>query len=338
MSASSDIAFRRLVAEDAAALSRCFERCYGRSYVVADFYDPAALAVRLREGTLRSIVAVSASGEIVGHMGLTIRHPDDRTVDAGNSVVDPAYRGRQIVARLGAGVVALCREGGFLGFHHYPTTVHPIMQKLAVASGGIESGLLLAYIPSGTEYREIEGAVLQDRPAVVVVYQPLAPTPPREVWVPGELAGPIGAIYARGELPRTVRVAARALPPVATQLVSTADRRRGSLRIAVERIGDDLGARVAAVLAGSDASVWQVDLPMADPSLGAAVGALRASGFFFAALLPEYRDGDVLRLQRLAASAVEPPDLVSDDARDLLRAILADRERTAAALGEAGPR
>jgi hypothetical protein len=327
MSESSDITFRRLVAEDAAALSRCFERCYGRSYVVADFYDAAALAARLRDGTLRSIVAVAASGEIVGHMGLTIRNPEDRTVDAGNSVVDPDYRGRQIVAQLGAGVVALCREGGFLGFHHYPTTVHPIMQKLAVASGGIESGILLAYIPSGTEYREIEGGVRQDRPAVVVVYQPLAPTPPREVFVPRELAEPIGAIYARGELPRTMRVATDALPAVATRLVSSADRRRGSLRIAVEQVGADLGERVAAAVAGSEASVSQVDLRMADSSLGAAVDALRASGFFFAAVLPEYRDGDVLRLQRLAPRDVAAPELVTDDARELLRAILADRAR-----------
>src|SRR5262245_44265720 len=67
--AEERIAIRPMVAEDAAALSDCFRRCYGESYVVADFYDPAATAARVRSGTLRSVVAVAESGEIVGHMG-----------------------------------------------------------------------------------------------------------------------------------------------------------------------------------------------------------------------------------------------------------------------------
>ena len=64
---------------------------------------------------------------------------------------------RDMAAHLGA------VEGGFLGFHHYPTTAHPVMQKLAVECGGIETGIMVDYIPAGTEYREIEGGPLEDR-------------------------------------------------------------------------------------------------------------------------------------------------------------------------------
>ena len=47
------VAIRRLVADDAQALSKCFERCYGRWYVVAEFYDPGATAARIASGSLR---------------------------------------------------------------------------------------------------------------------------------------------------------------------------------------------------------------------------------------------------------------------------------------------
>jgi hypothetical protein len=322
------IAIRPMVAEDAAALSDCFRRCYGESYVVADFYDPAATAARVRSGTLRSVVAVAESGEIVGHMGLTIRHPRARTVDAGNSIVDPRHRGRQIVQQLGLGVIELGREGGFLGFHHYPTTVHPIMQKLAVAGGGVESGIMLEYIPSGTEYREIEGAPRADRPAVVVVYQALAPGPSREVFVPEHLAALVEEIYVRGRLPRTLRRSVSALPTAATRLHTAIDRRRGLVRVTVEQIGGDLRDRVAAEIGARDAAVVHVDLEMAAPETPAAVSALGELGLFFSAVLPEYLDGDVLRLQRTAASP--RPELVTDDARRLLAAIEADRARTRA--------
>jgi hypothetical protein len=320
------IAIRRLVAEDAPALRECFRRCYGESYVVAEFYDPAATAARVRDGRLRSVVAVTDAGEIVGHMGITVRDPRARTVDAGNSIVDPRLRGRQIVARLAAGAIDLCREGGFIGFHHYPTTVHPIMQKLAVQGGGTETGIMLDYIPSGTEYREIEGGARADRPAVVVVYQPLAPTPPREVFVPERYAAIAQEIYARGRFPRTVRREPATLPSAASEVRVASDARRGLVRIAVDRIGADLHAKVAAALAERrDAAVSHADLPLAAPEVAAAVEILRELGFSFCAILPEYLEGDVLRLQRSASANAPSPDLVTDDARRLLAVILRDR-------------
>jgi serine/threonine-protein kinase RsbW len=50
-------------------------------------------------------------------------------------------------------------------------------------------------------------------------------------------------------------------------------------------------------------------------------------GFFFACIIPELRNGDVLRLQYLNNVELDPASLVlySDSARALLDAILADR-------------
>jgi hypothetical protein len=322
-----DVVIRSLVESDAPALAQCFKRCYGKSYVVAEFYDPAATVERIHAGTLRSMVAVSTSGEIVGHMGLTVRDPRAQTVDAGNSIVDPRYRGRQLVAHLALAVIELCRESGFLGFHHYPTTVHPIKQKLALA-GGTETGIMLGYIPSGTEYREIEGAPRTDRPAVVVVYHPLREAPEREVFVAGEIAGIVRAMYERAALVRTVRTDAATLPAGATELRLFHDERRGLARAQVTRVCDDVGEAVRAAFGEVRVSLKQVDLPMFDAATPTAAAALRPLGFFFSAILPEYLDGDVLRLQRFARTSLVRPELVSPEANAIFDAIDADHTRT----------
>jgi hypothetical protein len=272
------------------------------------------------------MVAVAASGEIVGHMGLTIRDPRAETADAGNSIVDPRYRGQQLVAHLALAVIELCRADGFLGFHHYPTTVHPIMQKLALA-GGTETGIMLDYIPSGTEYREIDGAPRSGRPAVVVVYHPLQAAPEREVFAPSELTEMIRSMYARAALSRTFGVGARLLSPCATELAVSHNPRRGLLRIEIARVGGDIGEKTHAALAGSAAPVCQLDLPMDDAATPAAVEELRALGFFFSAVLPEYLEGDVLRLQRVAKAKLVRPELVSAEANAIFDVIEADHAR-----------
>ncbi len=61
----------------------------------------------------------------------------------------------------------------------------------------------------------------------------------------------------------------------------------------------------------------------------AAVGNLCKLGFFFGAVIPELHSGDVLRLQYLNNVALDPDRLVlyTDEAKRLLKAILADRHR-----------
>lgn len=329
------ISIRALGVDDAAALGALFARCYGESYVVADFYEPETLATRIRAGSLRSVVAVTAAGKIVGHMGLTLRRPGATTVDAGNSVVDPACRGRQLMGRLAAAVVTLCREGGFTGFHHYPTTAHPIMQRFAVESGGTETGILLDHVPADTEYVGIDTTGMSPRRAVIVVFQALAPVPERLVHLPDSLADTLRSIYERGRWPRRITRCEEVPLGAATRLVTHVDPRRGLVRIEIARVGAEVAECVIAVL-DDDRPVHQVDLRLDDPAVSHAVEALRALGFCFAALLPEYLDGDVLRLQRVHAITTPRDALTSEHARDLLDRIAADHVRTQGRSGLAG--
>lgn len=320
------VVIRVLRAEDAPRLTRCIERCYGDSYVGEAFYDPAELRARILDGRLRSVVAVAASGEVVGHMGLTRRHADAATADAGNTVVDPRYRSQKLALRMGVHLLELSREEGLLGFHHYPTTAHGIIQRLAIAGGGIETGVMLEYIPAGTDYRGLGEGAREARLAVVVIYQPIAAAPAREVYLPRRYRERLASIYCRSGFARTSLEPAAALPASASQLDARLEARRGLLRVEIARVGEDVRERVDAETRATDAELIHADVSLADPGVDLAVEALRRSGFFFSALLPEYANGDVLRLQRLRdEGAARLPELATAEARSILDFALADR-------------
>lgn len=316
-----DVRLRRLEPDDAPALRRCFERCYGDGYVYDLFYDVDAIRAQVADGRLRSMVAATESGEIVGHMGLTRRTGDGSTADAGNTVVDPRYRNRKLAGHLGASLVQLSRDVGLIGFHHYPTTAHPILQKLAVLGGGIETGLMLEYIPAGTQYRELSDVAPEHRLAVVVVYQPIKAAPQRETCLPERYADRVVRMQASADLER------RRLPPLrhwrgaATRAESRFDPRRGVLLIRVDSPGEDLSEEMERITGDSPAEVVQVDLALSDPAVDLAVESLRGQGFRFCALLPEWRQGDTLRMQRVAGTS-PAPELESAESRELLRLIL----------------
>ena len=107
-------------------------------------------------------------------------------------------------------------------------------------------------------------------------------------------------------------------------------RRRGLLRVGVAAVGADLRAAVARVCDDASAPALQVDLALGDPAAPWAVEALAADGFGYCALLPEYRDGDVLRLERIAGPVDDCRSrLATPEARALLDLIEADRRRAA---------
>jgi len=56
---------------DVDGVIRCFESCYGRSYI-DDFYDPQWMREQIRSGRMRSVVAVDDDAGIVGHMAIKI--------------------------------------------------------------------------------------------------------------------------------------------------------------------------------------------------------------------------------------------------------------------------
>jgi serine/threonine-protein kinase RsbW len=314
-----------LCADDAERLSDCFRRCYGDSYVPAFFYDPTEIRSRLTDRRLESLVARRPDGEIVGHMALMRPHLDALTVELGSAIVDPRYRGHGLLARLGGALVELTRSRGAVGYHHYQTTAHAIIQRATEETGAVETGVMLAYIPAGTEYRDLLATAARGRLAAVTVYQSLGPAPHLEVMVPRRYRAMLREVYARAGLARNEGERDDREIPSSSVVMADFDPRRSLLRIDVEQVGADLCARVAELERAHPSDVTHVHLLLADRVVERGVEELRERGFFFSALLPEYSASDVLRLQRLRTEAWERPELVNPRARRILDAVLADR-------------
>jgi hypothetical protein len=322
---SERIPIRRAESSDAEAVVQCFERCYAGTYPADAFQNAAEMAALIESELLRSVVAVTSEGEVVGHMGLRMRAPDAITAVAGNSVVDPRYRGHHLAGHLGLALMKLAVDTGLVGTHGYPTTAHPVLQKLEVAGGGFETGVLFDYIPAETQYVDIEARA--GRLAVVAIYRPLSAAPSRRLFLPAAHDEIIRAIHSRIKLERDFVTSNESPPPGATRMTSALEERRGVLRIEVESVGAELGDRIAGEIKRQPASLALVDLPFEDPTIGAAVEALRPYGFFFGAILPESTArGDVLRLQRPAAEPTAP-ELATEAARELLAYVTRDRTR-----------
>jgi hypothetical protein len=116
--------------------------------------------------------------------------------------------------------------------------------------------------------------------------------------------------------------------PTATKLASSFDPRRTDLqRITVERAGAESARSASDGARRNRRRSRAVDLALDDPAVEAAVDLLRGEGFFLCALLPEYLEGDVLRLQRLRdpAPAVLAPARATEGGAALLEALARER-------------
>jgi len=329
LSAGDDIAVRLLAPEEASLLIGLIRCCYGETYIDPSFYSETMVGELLASGRLHSIGAFTEAGQLAGHMGISVRAHGGSTADAGMTLVDPALRGRGIARRVAVGLAQQAMVLGLVGVHDYPVTVHAATQRIG-AGFGVDTGLMLANMPGDVVFQEMETLAPGSRTSSLIRWLPFGVAPARSVHLPGRYREPIEALYAEASLERTVLRSDERLGEHASELEHSYDERRKILRIAVTRAGSDLAAGVEAETreaAKRGALVAHVDLPLSDPAAPAATEALRTQGFSFAGLLPEYRDGDVLRLQWLADEVDETAfSVLSTDATQAIAAlVLKDR-------------
>ena len=317
---------RDLHVSDAPGLSRLFTRCYGDTYGTRLFYDVPALAYAIEHGRLRSVVVIEK--QLVGHTGISIVHEGSLVCETGNTVVDPEMRGRGLLEVLRGALSDRVRREGFAGYVHYPTTAHEIMQRHSVANGGVETGLMLAYVPDTTDYKGVQ--TRSGRIAATVAYQPLSSTPHRAVHVPERYRNILDQMYTHIGYERTAADA----PVVwdeSTHIQLISKPARGLLQLLVSAAAsgaiDELKQHLHANT--DDISVIHVDLPLDSSWVHEVVEQLVANhGFMFCALLPEFQRCDLLRLQciRVPGEAVFEPDIVNPGAQTLLALIRKDQQ------------
>ena len=291
-----ETAIRTMISADSVGLCDCIRRCYGNAYANRLMYEPTVLAEQLSSRAYRGVVAVRGT-DIVGHIGYNFPNPSATVVEAGTTVVDPACRGAGLLSQLAQALQENIIADRAVGFLHYPTTAHTVMQKASLKSGGCETGIMLAYLPPEARDLAIGGSG-EDRLAVTVVYQPLAQATARALFLPDRYGSLIMDFAKRLLLCRT-SAGDHANPTGTTRIRQITDQHSRRDRFIVNRIGDDLIDRITSAIENSDAGVSHVDLSMDQPEVHHAVERLRKLGFAFCAWLPGWNESDVLRLQFL---------------------------------------
>lgn len=318
--------------QDGVALARCMYNVYGYSYHEV-VYFPEHVRDLIEKGLLFSLVAVTPDGEVAGHQGLKKDSRHARVANVSMGAVDPRFRGRKLFERLKEEAFRRVKAEGLLGLYGEAVTLHPYSQKANFASGGRETGILLAYIPGDRTFNKIGGGgdAAADRQTAVLFYIRLNPEPKRTIYPPLHHRTMIERIYAWTGVERTVE---RADPDLITRLPERSEvdvQVRANYNWAVLRVvksGRDLPDLVRVRLRElrlSRVDCVYLDLPLSDPATQIMAPQLEVLGFSFCGLYPEMvEEGDLLRLQYLNNVPIDPAKItvVTDMGRDLLDYVL----------------
>jgi hypothetical protein len=325
-----DYAIRRMRPADALTISQLIYKAYGPSYFNRDVYYPERVAAQNTSGAIISFVAeATATGEIVGHYALERNQPGP-VAEGGQAVVDPSHRGRKILDRLKAAALAHAREIGLAGVWADAVTVHAFTQKANLALGAKLCAADLGISPANETFRGIAAPATPQRVTCLLYFIPLRPraarplfAPPRHHEILRQLLAPLGAAIEFGApTPPAGHGALRVqLVPTAATAYLTATRLGLDTVPAIRRAQRDL-------IEHSHAEAIFADLPLQDSATPQVAEELRASGFSFAGIAPEFAEaGDLLRLVHLADDLkIENMQLAAPAASNLITYALADRQ------------
>ena len=318
------VTLRPMTADDAIAVARCTYSVYGYSLPDEFLYFPERIKEMLAGGLLEVCVAVTPDGEIVACLTRELERAGGVVGYLGEGMVDPRFRGHRMLEHMLTFFKGRAAAQGLLGLYGEAVTVHPYSQKSNLALGFSETGVQLGDESTAVVFKDIDDRAQNKRTATMIEYLPTVPGPERVVYPPARHRDIIERIYRRGNFNRTL-----AEPPVGTsglaahaQVSVQVFPQWGEALMRVTAYGADLVdvVRVRLRELCRRRIDWiAIELPLSHPGASLLCDGLEALGFFFAGIIPELADDDVLRLQYLneVEADVESAQLASDFGREL---------------------
>jgi anti-sigma regulatory factor (Ser/Thr protein kinase) len=316
--------------EESVELSRCVYRSYGYSYDGDYIYYPDRIRELQEKGLMRSCVAVTPTGEFVGHLAVTVERPDSPVGEAGQAVVDPRFRGHHLFPKMKAFMAERASRDGMYGLYSEATAVHPYSQRGNLELGARETGFLLGYIPASVSYKQIGEDREGRRGSVALFYLRTNPEPERTIYPPAVYREAVQLIVEHNGLHRTEGNVSDAKMPTSSRISVDVRRDHNLAILRVEEPGADLQELVRVRLRElclHRVDCIYVDLPLSHPAAHSAGARLDELGFFFGGVVPELLNGDVLRLQYLNEVDIKPDDVHtgSDFGQELANLIFQER-------------
>jgi serine/threonine-protein kinase RsbW len=313
-------------------LVRLVYKCYGYTYANEFMYYPEQIEARLASGIMLSAAAYNSAKQIVGHVGFIFPKPGAKVAESGEAVVDPRYRGRGIFQMMKNYLIDRVGSMNVAGIYGEAVTVHPYSQKGSIELGGRETGFLLGYSPGSVSFHDISENERPRRQSVAMMFTPVSGSGRETVYVPNVYKGLIGSIYERVGFVRNLSpedegTGIRGRQNGRTTVSIRHDHNQALIQI--DRVGRMTVKEIQFQLkhlALERFDCIYVDIPLWQKGTGYVASAIRGLGFFFGCVIPEYRDGDVLRMQYLNNVEISRDDIktASGFGESLLDAIFRD--------------
>lgn len=286
--------------DDAESISRLALRAHGAVFFNEAIYYPARVREMLEQGEMISVVAETASGELMGHCALVADTPEARVRELTYAFVDTRFKSPGV----NEAAFAFLRESArTLGLHALSTlsvTNHIHSQRNVLLQGFKESALLLAASPASRAWRDEHGHD-PGRISNVLFVNYLHGGDELTLHVPDRHRPMIAQIFQNmGRTFRFSDVPAHALPEGPAHIHSKSDFKEGWTEIRVVHYGHDILKQVGDQLAlscGQAIPVVYLWLPLADPATGVAADLAEQMGFFFAGVGLNSDGQEILVLQ-----------------------------------------
>lgn len=134
---------------DAPGVTRLFYAVYGDGYHIDTFYIPEKLVEENQCGNIHSVVARTASCDVVCHSAFyRSSSPNLNLYEFGLGLTLPAYRGTMAFFRASKLSIELAQKNGVDAFFGEAVCNHIITQKLSVMTKGLETALEPALMPA----------------------------------------------------------------------------------------------------------------------------------------------------------------------------------------------
>jgi anti-sigma regulatory factor (Ser/Thr protein kinase)/RimJ/RimL family protein N-acetyltransferase len=318
--------YRLMEPAEAIEVARCMYKTYGYTYPGEHVYYPERVAMMNQSGEMISAVAVTETGEVIGHCALS-GQPGDPVMEVSQAVVAPAHRGRGVMKKLTGLLMKKARQRGLMGLFAQAVTVHPFSQRAILRYGFRESAVLLGYAPRAVHIKKIVEQELPQRETVVYGYQPLHEGPRSRVFPPPRHRSIITRIYGNLALerelasPEVSHSSAEPGPPtpelahftLSAKVVSAL----GIAKLEVTSCGLGIEQEVKNKLRDlcyEGIAVIYLDLPLGDPHTATLCQRFEELGFFFSGILPRptkldepegVNSSDLLRLQYLNGPRID---------------------------------
>jgi len=315
-------------------VARCTYAVYGYTLPDDYLYFPDRLREMLDGGLLDVCIGATPDGEVVSYLTCEVEHPGAPVGYLEEGLVDPRFRHHGLLEQMLRFIQRRASDRGMLGLYAEAVTVHPFSQKSNLALGFSETGVQLAD-EAPVVFEQMADATSKKRTATILNFLKTNEGPRRAVYAPPHHRAMIERLYAHGALRRDLKddAASGSTPTSGAQVRVDAFPAWSEASIRVTAYGADLPDLVRARL--RELCLRRIDwicldLPLSHPGARQFCAPLEALGFFFAGIIPDIADDDVLRLQYLneVEAEVESAQIASDFGKELFAYVVRAMEGT----------